>query len=129
MAIKKTTNVATEKLSEHHEQVRLVAWFDQNYPAHAGRLIAIPNGGARNIVVATKLKTEGVRAGVPDLFLPIPVGGKHGLWVELKKSQGGRVSDKQKDWLDYLLAMGYDAQVCHGADAAAKTIKNYLERK
>ena len=41
-------------------------------------LFAIPNGGARHIGTAIKLKSEGVTAGVSDLFLMIPSGQKHG---------------------------------------------------
>lgn len=121
MAIAKTN----KHPSEHIEQVRVVTWFDRCQPTLRGRLMAIPNGGQRNLTVATKLKAEGVRAGVPDLFLPVPVGGSNGLWIEMKAA-GGRVSEKQKDWLDYLDSVGYTCKVCFGSAEAIETIEKYL---
>ena len=35
-------------------------------------IFAIPNGGKRHIGTARKLKAEGVRSGVPDIFLACP---------------------------------------------------------
>ena len=63
------------KNGEHQLQVECVKWFRFQYPKLANLLFAIPNGGLRNIKVATKLKAEGVLAGVPDLFLAIPAQG------------------------------------------------------
>ena len=113
-------------LSEHDEQTTLVKWFDLQYPSHRGRLLAIPNGGQRHPVVAVRLKAEGVRAGVPDLCLPIPNEHYHGLWIELKV-KGGRPTAAQLDWLHYLSEQGYLAVLCVGADAAMQTIRDYLE--
>ena len=38
-------------------------------------LYHVPNGGSRNKAEASKLKRMGVRAGVPDLVLPVPRAG------------------------------------------------------
>ena len=59
--------------SEHEEQVALFEWAEWNkrqYP-ELELMFAIPNGGQRHVVVAKKLKDEGVKAGVPDIFLPV----------------------------------------------------------
>ena len=57
--------------SEHQLQASLC-----EYLAHALRpdcyVYAVPNGGARHIRVAVKLKAEGVRRGVPDLHIMMP---------------------------------------------------------
>jgi|GEM_PF-5137145 len=59
--------------------------------------ITCPNGGRRNKAEAAKLKAMGVRKGIPDLFLPIPRQGYHGLYIETKKIKNGKVSpDQQK---------------------------------
>lgn len=110
---------------EHQHQKALIQWFDAQYQAHRGRLLAIPNGGARHPAVAGKMKAEGVRAGVPDLFLPVPKGGLHGLWVELK-APTGRPTPQQLGWLDYLASQGYAAVLCKGWEAARDTIRDYL---
>ena len=104
--------------SEHFEQRSFVMWFKQTYPSI--RIFAIPNGGARNINTARKLKCEGVSAGIPDLFIP----AWH-LWIEIKRVKGGRLSPEQKDWIEYLESVGYRVIVGYGAlDAQEKIIKS-----
>ena len=89
----------------------------------------IPNGGSRNKAEAARLKGEGVRSGVPDLCLPVARGGYHGLYIELKRSSGGRVSESQARWLAALTGEGYLAVVCHGWDEARHVIENYLDER
>jgi len=86
----------------------------------------IPNGGKRNIVTAVKLKREGVKAGVPDIFLPVPRGSKHGLYIEMK-AEKGRLSENQKWWLKELKKQGYETAVCFGWEEAKETIERYLD--
>lgn len=112
--------------SEHAEQVTLVQWFNLSYPALKGRLFAVPNGEHRHVAVAARLKREGVVPGVPDLMLPVPSDGYHGLFIELKRAKGGRVSPEQKDWLAFLSEQGYRAEVCKGAAEAIAVIDSYL---
>ena len=90
-------------------------------------LFAIPNGGNRDAVTGAMLKAEGVRAGVPDLFLAVPRNGFAGLFVELKKPKGGRVSRSQTDMLAALSASGYKTAVCHGWEGAMACIAGYLQ--
>lgn len=114
--------------TEHAEQVALM----QLVSLHLGRwpelrlLYAIPNGGHRHIAVAKKLAAEGVRPGVPDLCLPVARGGYHGLYVELKRTKGGAVSDVQGDWHKALVHEGYAVVVCYGCDQAWGAIANYM---
>lgn len=112
--------------SEHLEQCAVIKWFDIQYPALRGRLFAVPNGGHRHPAVAVKLKAEGVRKGVPDLWLPVPRHGFSGLVVELKAGRG-RLTPEQDDWLNFLAGQGFATMLCHGADAAIRTIREYLE--
>lgn len=117
------------KQSESQLQQAVMQWWSH---AHAGLycpeelLFAIPNGGARHIATAVRLKKEGVRAGVPDLALMAPSKGSYGLFIELKAGKAGRVSDDQKRMLQLLNAHGYRADVCRSFDEAVKTITEYL---
>lgn len=115
------------KRSEHDEQALVIARADALAPSvPALRLLhAIPNGGHRNKATAGKLKAEGVRRGVPDLCLPVPMGGYHGLYVEMK-AQGGKASPEQLEWHAALRANVYRVEVCVGADAAWRVICEYL---
>ena len=108
--------------SEHEEQREFVRWFRQTYPDV--RILAIPNGGARSPATAARLKAEGVCAGVPDLFVP-----EWGLWIEMKRAKGGKVSKDQKYWLDYLANCGYRVIVCLGkTDAINQTQQLRIEQ-
>ena len=73
------------------------------------------------------MKAEGVRAGVPDMFLATPRGGYIGLFIELKKPKGGRVSKAQSELLKELAAQGYKTCVCCGWVEARATIESYLK--
>lgn len=113
---------------ECEEQARLFNWarmMEGRYP-ELRMLFHIPNGGARNKAEAGRFKAEGVKAGVPDLFLPAPRGKYHGLFLELKRQYGGRVSPAQKAWMDELQAQGYVARVACGWEDASETLRWYL---
>jgi hypothetical protein len=112
--------------TEHEEQKILVKWFSLQYPKIGNRLVAVPNGGQRNVIVASKLKAEGVRAGFPDLMLLMPRGEFMGLMIEMKRVKGGTLQVEQAEWLDWLNKQGYMAVICKGAQAAQDTIKSYL---
>ena len=115
--------------SEHLEQVQLVAMVEAAYPREAAMLFAIPNGGDRNVLVAVKLKKEGVRRGVPDMFLALARGGWHGLFIEMKRRRGGVVSPEQAAYIEALRAQGYRAEVCKGCDEALEVLRDYLSAK
>ena len=115
------------KQDEHTIQATLIRWSDMaatRYPELA-LLHAIPNGGQRNKIVAARLKAEGVRAGVPDLFLPVARGTHHGLYLEMK-TPTGTVSPPQKRWLAALEQQGYRVAVCRSWHDAASIICSYL---
>lgn len=111
--------------TEHWEQVQLFQWAA--YHRDLDLMYAIPNGQKRDIRIALKLKEEGVKPGVPDICLPVPRGGKHGLYIELKRRKYGRVSPEQLQWLEALMREGYECAVCHGWEMARDTIEEYLK--
>ena len=114
--------------SEEQEQAAVIEWtiiMDKQLP-ELRLLFHVPNGAERHPAVAAKLKKQGVKAGVPDLFLPVARGGWHGLFVEMKKRKGGRVSDAQKQWISDLEGEMYRCVVANGAEEACDAIFKYL---
>jgi hypothetical protein len=115
--------------TEAQEQQALFRWAQcqsGRYPEWA-LLYHVPNGGSRNHLEARALKRGGVKPGVPDLCLPVARGGFHGLYIELKRVEGGRVTELQSGWMDSLLAQGYRVAVCKGWENAAALILEYLD--
>lgn len=114
---------------EEVEQTCLFRWAAYSLGAHPElRLLhAIPNGGKRSKSEAARMKAAGVKAGVPDMFLPVARGGSHGLYIELKRIKGGRVSEEQLAWMEELTREGYTCAVCHGWEEARKVIQTYLK--
>lgn len=114
---------------EGQEQATLMSWAGMQscvYP-ELGLLFHIPNGGSRSKAEAGRFKAEGVRAGVPDLMLPVARGEYHGLFIELKRLDGGTVSQEQKTWLRELKEQGYYATICLGWESASRVIRAYLD--
>lgn len=107
-------------MSEAQEQCAVIEWADLN----GIPIFAIPNGGRRDPKEAAHLKRQGVRAGVPDLFLPVAAGSYHGLFIEMKAGKN-RATRAQESWLRLLRGNGYASFVCYGADSAIECIKTY----
>jgi len=114
-------------MSEHDEQVALFQWAEYNLIHHPELwlLHAIPNGGHRHAAVGKRLKAEGVKAGVPDMFLPVARGEYHGLYIEMKYGKN-KTTDAQREWLNRLAAEGYLTAVCWGWTEASERIEWYL---
>lgn len=115
------------KSSEAQEQAALFEWAAWNvgkYPELA-LMFHVPNGGSRNAIEAANLKRQGVKAGVPDIFLPAARGIWHGLFIELKVGKN-KTSEKQKEWLKKLNEQKYLACVCWSWEEARTTIECYL---
>jgi hypothetical protein len=114
--------VASLVPTEDEEQIKFVTWLTKQGIRHA----ASGNGGSRHYYEAAKLKRMGLSAGYPDLTIPYPAGGYHGLYIELKRQKGGKLSDAQIHWLTFLREQGYWAECCAGADDAIALVKHYL---
>ncbi len=103
-------------------------WAEMAKGAHPElrMLYHIPNEGKRSRKTGARMRAEGLKKGVPDLCLPVARKGKHGLYIELKRSKGGKLSEAQSEWLDRLMAEGYAVAVCYGWENAAEVIERYL---
>ena len=116
------------ELSEAQEQELLFEWAareSHRWP-ELRMMFHIPNGGSRDIREAANLKKQGVKSGVPDIFLAVPRGGYHGLFIEMKRRDGGRLSVAQREWIDALREIDYRVEVCKGFGPAAKVLLEYL---
>lgn len=114
--------------TESQIQQRIVKWWaleaaQRKLPE--GLLMAFPLQAQRSKANGSRMKAEGMRAGTPDMFLAVPVGKYHGLWIELKRPTG-RIAPSQKTMLGELDAQGYAAYASYGFDAAVKLIMGYL---
>lgn len=86
---------------------------------------AIPNGGERNPAVASRMKAEGVRAGVPDVFFPHPGRYGVGLYLEFKVGRNQQ-SPAQREFIAAVRRAGYGAEEARGWELAAKLICAHL---
>ena len=113
--------------TEHAHQVALFAWAATQFNVHPvlQLMFAIPNGGLRDKITASRLKAEGVRSGVYDIFLPASRGHWHGLFIEMKKPGEKRKPD-QVLFGNAVQCQGYGAAVCEGWEKARDTILAYL---
>lgn len=114
--------------TESEEQQAVMEWAE----AASGKwpelrlLYHVPNEGRRSMATGGRLRAEGLKSGVPDLCLPSAHGEYHGLYIEMKRTKGGRATPEQKEWLEMLEEEGYKTEICNGADAAIKAIGTYL---
>ena len=116
-----------KKRCEATEQERVINWatfYAKDFP-ELDLLYHVPNGGSRNQLEAANLKRQGVKAGVPDLVLPVSRQQFHGLYVEMKWGKN-KTTDKQDWWLEQLRQQGYKTAVCWSAEEAMDVIADYM---
>ena len=111
-------------MSEDDEQRQLIQWCRTD--SRLQFLFHIPNENTAGIKWGIRNRQLGVKSGVPDLMLPIPAKGYHGLFVEMKTAHG-KLSENQKKWLSALETFGYRAVVAYGWQDAKNKIMEYLE--
>lgn len=124
--MKRANKLAPRESEEQRMLMEWVEWCKGSKP-ELELLFHIPNGGSRNPIEARHLKEQGVKPGIPDLFLPVARDGYHGLFIEMKRKKGGKVSDDQTHWIVQLNKKGYLAVVCAGWEEAAEMILRYLK--
>ena len=115
---------------EEAEQEHIFTWATmmEGREPRLRLLSASMNGILTTAQFGAKLKRLGRKAGFPDLFLPVRgYASCPGLFIELKRRVGGKVSPEQIAWHDLLEDQGYTVKTCHGAQSAIDTIKQYLD--
>lgn len=123
----KATAPEEQKLTEQQQQKRVVKWCAEHEAdlPELKLLYHVPNERRCTPQQGRQLKLMGVRAGVPDLCLPVARGEFHGMFLEMKTA-GGRVSENQKQWLENLTAQGYFCRVCYSWAEAVTALETYL---
>ena len=122
-------------MSEHNHQRTTVAHFKIQYPSLSDCIIAIPNGAhlagspkqrARKM---DNMKKEGFKNGASDLFIAVPRGTFHGMWLEMKDEGKTKcsLSNDQAAHLELMEKQGYHACWAAGCDEAIKLINDYME--
>jgi hypothetical protein len=118
-------------LADPHEDwhqarvMALAAQFTREAPSLA-MLFHVPNGGKRDKGTAHNLEMQGVKSGVPDLLLPVPLGGYTGLAIEMKRIKEGYPEDEQRVWMAALASAGWRVVLCRGWRAAWREIWRYV---
>lgn len=88
------------------------------------KFTAIPNSTFTNIGQRVRNKQSGLRPGLPDLFMII---NSSGVFIEMKKKNGGIVSKEQKEWISEInKCNGLNAYICNGFEEAKEIIDFHL---
>ena len=109
---------------EEDEQATLVDWVE----LRGWKFTAIPNSNyTTSIKQKTKNYRQGLRGGLPDLLIILPE--KKGLvFLEMKRRKTGKISPKQKEWIDALNEVdGVCATVCRGAEEGIEFLENLIQ--
>ena len=100
-------------------------------------LHANPNGGYRHKSTGARLKAEGVKRGIPDLFLPVPrpkyvyfhsavyIECYHGFYIEVKTPKG-RQTKEQKEFEKFAVEQGYKYVIVRSVQQGVDEILGYL---
>ena len=110
------------------EQAKVIAWAranENNYP-YLWMLHSSLNGVKMTKAQAGRAIAQGMLSGVPDLFLPVPKNGYHGLFIEMKYGSN-KVTENQEKFLQNAANVGYAVSVCYSANEAIKRIKDYYQ--
>lgn len=115
-------------LGESHLQQSFISWCNTQiilgiYP-QLSCIMSIPNGAIQPRMRKRQL-AEGMKVGAPDLFLAVPNGKFHGLFLELK-SPTGKLSQEQKHMHHLLAAQGYAVVVGRNLAELITAVKDYL---
>lgn len=122
-------------MNESKLQIACVRWFDYSYPKLKMNFFSIPSEGARTPANGARMKAQGRRAGVADMFLAVTsIDGKgsiiteikHGLFIEFKFGKG-KQSETQLAFQAAVEKQGYKYEVVSDFDSFKNLIESYLK--
>ena len=119
---------AESPLSEHQIQAQFIKAINQIPDPVLQTGFAIPNAAKRSYALASMLKAEGFRTGMPDWCLPVPSGPYNCLWIEFKVPKK-KPTPEQLAVHDQLRKVGGLVYVLTSADAAIEVVLSYLRQR
>lgn len=111
---------------ERIDHINTVNWFKHHYPELDDDFHHFANERRCSWKEGRMLKRMGVKKGVYDFLLAIPLNGKAGLWIELKVGKY-KPTKEQLEFGERKRQRGYDAVVVWGSEAVREVIKGYLK--
>jgi hypothetical protein len=115
--------------TEHEEQVEFFKWW-RRYAAISKipecLCFAIPNASRLTDAGRVYKWAEGLTPGVSDIFMAIPRGKYHGLFIEMKRSVNAEVTAPQTGFLNAVKDSGYYSTIAWSADDAQYITMEYL---
>lgn len=118
--------------SEHAQQVEFFRYVNARIKTSCGSvrdayesIFAVPNAAKRNYKTASYMRAEGMRAGVPDVVIPVPRFPFHGLYIE-HKIKPNRPSEVQKQWIARLQRLGHLVLISYSATESINILERYL---
>ena len=117
----RTMKKKVAKATETEEQITVIEYCD----LHQIPIYHIANEGKRTRYAGDLLKQMGMRAGFPDLCVPIPKGKYHGFYIEMKSASGKATKDQIR-WLKCLKNNDYATAICYSSTEAIDKIEKYL---
>lgn len=115
----------SKRHTESNEQIAAMDWLRVQYPKIAEHTLHIGNERKASYYAGYIMKRMGVLKGASDLFMAWPNSGFHGLFIEVK-SKVGKPTPEQKAFIQRMKDVGYQAEICYGADEVINTMKKYL---
>jgi hypothetical protein len=114
---------------EEIEQARVIRWSHRRevreLMPELRWLHHSPNGGKRSAFTGAQMTALGVKRGFPDLILPVATPHAPGLAIEMK-SDNGRLSIDQTEWLAHYKSQGWITHVCRSAEEAREALCNFF---
>jgi hypothetical protein len=110
---------------EQATHINIVNWFNYNFPELTDDFHHFANERRCSVQQGRTLKRMGVKKGVADFFLALPLNGKSGLWIELKEDS--KPSKEQLAFGERKKTRGYDFSVTFGFEATKEYILSYLK--
>ena len=103
---------------EQAELVEILQWKGLT-PVH------IPNGGQRTQAGHAIAKKCGEQKGFPDLMIlePVPNQPTKRVYIEMKRTKGGTVSEAQAEWMYRIIKNGDIHILAKGANDAIKQLQ------